>query len=228
MKLLIIGSRGEFGSHLKAELKKDKVNHTIITVDRVKNEDELNSFTFEDVIPFSDLDLIINCTGSFKADSYRSKNLLSNYQEVFDANLKTSLWATGMAAKLKKGSLFILVGACAAVLEDRPKMLTYSLAKHSLSKLTKLLSSDKDLLETSFILLLPGTLKTKSNMEYFKNDSDKDQMIPLEDMCNAVIGLLNSDSSTRPASGSMIEIGRKDGKTLEKIHFLNSDKAASE
>lgn len=209
MKILIIGSSGEFGAHLVSEFSKLK-DITILSIDRIKNSEIVNSFTFDDDIPFTQIDLIINCSGAFKSDSYRSKNLIENYNSLFDANVKTSLWATKMISKLRQdGSLFILIGS-AVSLEEKPKMLTYSLAKKTVINLIKLLSNDDDLLGTSFLLLLPSTLKTISNEKYFKEDD----MIPLEDISSIIIKILFSNNVERPPSGTMLEIQRKEGKTV--------------
>ncbi|VDN20993.1 unnamed protein product [Gongylonema pulchrum] len=135
---------------------------------------------------------------------------------------KQSVWTSAISARvaalhLKKGGLLQFTGA-APVLKGTPDMLGYGMAKAAVHHLTRSLATDKSGLpeESTTLAILPTMLDTAQNRKWMPK-ADTSSWTSL-DYVATLLHQWITDPSSRPPSGSLVEIKTNSDQNELEIH----------
>lgn len=156
---------------------------------------------------------IINMAGGWAGGSADSSDFIKNADLMWKQSVWSSTISAALAAKhLKAGGCLVLPGAKPA-LGGTPGMMGYGMAKAAVHQLTKSLAEPKSGLpeNASSLALLPITLDTPMNRKWMPK-ADTSTWTSLEFVADLLFGWADSDAN-RPASGSLVQLVTKEGKT---------------
>ncbi|CAG9538499.1 unnamed protein product [Cercopithifilaria johnstoni] len=232
-RVAVYGGRGGLGSVI-VDYFKNK-NFWALSIDTVKNEvADANLVVNKDaswieqeclilksvgeILNNERLDAILCVAGGWAGGSVNSEDMIKNSEILWKQNVWTSAISARIAALyLKKGGLLQFTGA-ASVLKDTSKMLGYGMAKAAVHQLTKSLAPKKSGIpdESTVVALLPTTLDTAQNRKWMPK-ANTDSWTSL-DYIAELLHKWTLDPSSRPPSGSLIEIITRNNQNELKIH----------
>jgi len=231
-KVLVYGGKGALGSACVDFFKSN--NWWVSSVDLIQNEkananvlisnsDTLVSQEVEvidgltKVLDGGKLDAIICVAGGWAGGSAASKDFIKNSELMIRQSVWSSLIAAKLASKfLNEAGLLTLTGAKAA-LDPTPGMIGYGLAKAAVHHLVSSLSAEKGGLpkNSSVLAILPVTLDTPMNRKFMAN-ADFSTWTPLDFVADLFLKW-STDQTSRPKSGSLVQLITENSKTSLKI-----------
>jgi len=159
------------------------------------------------------LDAIVCVAGGWAGGNAASPDFIKSCENMWKQSVWTSVIAAQLGSKfLKENGLIQLTGAKAA-LDYTPEMIGYGMAKAAVHQLVSSLNSSRSGLpkHTTTVAILPVTLDTPMNRTNMPK-ADHSTWTPLEFVANLLFQWA-SEKDSRPASGSLVELKTKDGKT---------------
>ncbi|XP_022707400.1 dihydropteridine reductase-like isoform X1 [Varroa jacobsoni] len=159
------------------------------------------------------LDAVICVAGGWAGGNATNKEFIKNSDLMLKQSVWTSLIAASLSAKhLKQGGVCALTGAQAS-LSATPGMIGYGMAKAAVHHLVSSLAAPKSGLPdgATCVAILPVTLDTPMNRKWMPK-ADTSTWTPLEFVADLFVGWA-SDTAKRPASGSLVQLVTKEGKT---------------
>uniref|UniRef100_A0A4W3HU07 Dihydropteridine reductase n=2 Tax=Callorhinchus milii TaxID=7868 RepID=A0A4W3HU07_CALMI len=158
------------------------------------------------------VDAILCVAGGWAGGSAKAKSLYKNTDLMLKQSVWTSTISSHLATKhLKEGGLLTLAGASPA-LSGTPGMVGYGMAKAAIHQLCRSLAGENSGLPpgTAAVAILPVTLDTPMNRKSMPN-ADFSSWTPLEFIAETFFNW--TEKSTRPASGSLIQLITTGNKT---------------
>lgn len=159
------------------------------------------------------LDAVLCVAGGWAGGNASAEDFLRGADLMWRQSVWSSLIATRLATShLKEGGLLQLTGAKAA-LEATPTMMGYGMAKVAVHHLVRSLASSRSGLpaHTTTVAILPVTLDTPANRHSMPK-ADFSTWTPLDWLAQQLFQWANQEDS-RPATGSLVQLITKDGKT---------------
>uniref|UniRef100_A0AC35U9J6 Dihydropteridine reductase n=1 Tax=Rhabditophanes sp. KR3021 TaxID=114890 RepID=A0AC35U9J6_9BILA len=227
-KVLVYGGRGSLGSHVIEAFKTN--NYYTISLDLHANdaadanvivdgsadwegqhqkiEAEINK-----LLEGAKLDGIFCVAGGWAGGNASTGELIKSA----DLMWKQSVWSSTISAHLgskylKDGGILQLTGAAAA-LEGTPGMIGYGMAKAAVHHLVKSLAGQNSGLpkDCTTLAILPVTLDTPMNRKWMPK-ADFSSWTTSEFIGEKFLEW-SKNADSRPASGSLIKLVTKEGKT---------------
>lgn len=159
------------------------------------------------------VDAVINMAGGWAGGSANSPDFIKNADLMWKQSVWSSTISAALASKhLKAGGCLVLPGAQPA-LKGTAGMMGYGMAKAAVHQLAKSLSDPKSGLpeNASTLCLLPITLDTPMNRKWMPK-ADTSTWTSLE-FVSELLFTWSTVPSDRPASGSLVQLVTKEGKT---------------
>ncbi|GAM28050.1 hypothetical protein SAMD00019534_112260 [Acytostelium subglobosum LB1] len=158
-------------------------------------------------------DSIICAAGGWTGGSITSEDYFKSVQKMLDMNLSSAIGTAYLSGKLlSPGGLVVFTGANSALVPT-PGMIGYGVSKVATHQIVKSLAqADSGLPANSLSIgILPVILDTPSNRAGMP-DSNFDNWTPVSDVASKLFEW-SSDSTTRPANGSLVTIETKNKAT---------------
>jgi len=158
------------------------------------------------------VDAVINMAGGWAGGSANSPDFIKNADLMWKQSVWSSAISSALAAKhLKAGGCLVLPGAQPA-LNGTAGMMGYGMAKAAVHQLTKSMSDPKSGLpeNASALCILPITLDTPMNRKWMPK-ADTSTWTSLDFVSELLFNWANGKE--RPASGSLVQLVTKGGKT---------------
>ncbi|XP_013403675.1 dihydropteridine reductase [Lingula anatina] len=226
-RVLVYGGKGALGSACVTYFKARQ--YWVGSIDLVGNEDadanilvkpgerwveqeQQVSAAVDDSLGGEKVDAIICVAGGWAGGNAASKDLVKNCDLMWKQSVWTSIISSHLAAKhLKEGGVLALTGAQPA-LQGTAGMIGYGMAKAAVHQLVASLAAPNSGLPAKSLVaaILPVTLDTPMNRKWMP-DADQTTWTPL----NFVAELFEkwTTNQERPASGSLVQLLTKEGKT---------------
>lgn len=161
----------------------------------------------------SHVDAVVCAAGGFEMESIGSPDVFAHLDKLVDFNMKSALLASHIASQhLNKDGILVLTGAKAA-LSPTAWAIAYGMTKAATHNLVQSLAVEtKDLPEgTTVLAILPITIDTATNRRDMPG-ADTSTWTPIP-VIGDKIATWASEKSSRPKTGSMIQIATKGGET---------------
>ena len=166
-----------------------------------------------EVLSGEKVDAVLCVAGGWAGGNAAHKDFVSNTELMVKQSLWSSVIASKLAAEfLTDGGLLGLTGAKAA-LDSTPGMIGYGITKAAVHHLTKSLASPDAGLpaQASVLAILPVTLDTPMNRKWMPK-ADTSTWTSLDFVAEQLFAW-SSGTEGRPATGSLVQLITKDGKT---------------
>lgn len=225
-RVLVYGGKGALGSTIVAFLKSKNVwvgsidlsvneqadANVIVKADATLPEQETDvTSKVGDLLGDKKLDAIFCVAGGWAGGN--AKEIVEAANSMWKQSVWPSVITASLGAKyLQEGGLITLPGAHPC-LEGTPGMMGYGMAKAAVHQLVKSLSGKNSGLpqETTVVATLPITLDTPMNRKWMSK-ADFSTWTTL-DFVAELFNTWLTESSSRPASGSLVKMITKDNKT---------------
>ncbi|KAJ3111445.1 hypothetical protein HK100_002676, partial [Physocladia obscura] len=158
------------------------------------------------------VDAIVNVAGGWAGGNLLDDDLLKNVSLMISQSVNSSVITAKLSAThLKDDGLLLLVGADAAK-EGTPGMIAYGIAKAGVHQLVKSIAASGSGFPAAatVVAILPVTLDTPMNRK-FMPDADTSAWTPLQHLAEKILRW--ADKTEKIASGSLLRVLTKDGKT---------------
>nr|AGU68130.1 6,7-dihydropteridine reductase [Strigomonas oncopelti] len=220
---LLIGSSGGLGKSVLQAFAKNQWR--VLCADLHKGDDAAPFFLIDgkdsisttqdkllDFVGSSQIDSVVNVAGGWAGGDISQTTTARDVEVMFRQSVLSSVVAAHVYARIgAPSSLLVLTGAAAAT-QPTPSMIAYGMAKSSVHFLCKSVAQDPAVQAKHgrVVCLLPTTLDTQGNREAMP-DASRAEWTPLGDVADKIVGW--SSNEVCPASGSLVHIVTKTGKT---------------
>ncbi|KAJ8713157.1 hypothetical protein PYW08_008461 [Mythimna loreyi] len=134
----IVGRNEEKLNEVAKRCEQHGANTLIIKAD-VSKEEEAKTIVQKTIDKFEKLDILVNNAGIVRFASILQPNLLQNFDEVMNTNLRPVVLITNLAAPhlIKTKGNIINVSSVAATLAKVPGLMSYSVSKAAMDHFTR-------------------------------------------------------------------------------------------